>query len=397
MNPDLYSLLCAFVAGALFCVAAPLLFLRVPAMAAWQSFSRARFFTAVASIVLGIAYGSSALMGWTFGVPVLFAWFVVASLQALLFTFTCVVFVAPQTPMRRLVFRNLIPIAVLTALMASAFSVAPGWGWALLVAAVVCYLVQLAFYTRYFITVYRSNIAYLEEVYADDLAPRLAWVRRLFCSALAVGVLAVAVILLMSQTIDVVFGLVVAVYYTYVAIGFINYMSRAAFVVKAAIERGEAQARFVPSGREQALPSVKAAALTEAPAPAETPAPAGACGPDATDASSLGCIRQAVDDWVAARRYLEPDISVEEIARQMGVDRQALNDFFATVLQKPLRSWRIELRIREAQRLLAADASIATGELCNRCGYNDRSNFHKHFLKVTGQSLADYRSTVQRG
>lgn len=49
MNPDLYSLLCAFVAGALFCVAAPLLFLRVPAMAAWQSFSRARFFTAVAA------------------------------------------------------------------------------------------------------------------------------------------------------------------------------------------------------------------------------------------------------------------------------------------------------------------------------------------------------------
>ena len=99
---------------------------------------------------------------------------------------------------------------------------------------------------------------------------------------------------------------------------------------------------------------------------------------------------------MAAKRYLEPDVSVEEITQQMGVSRQALNDYFSTVLRMPFRSWRIEQRINEARRLLAADPTISTGELCARCGYNDRSNFHKHFAKVTGRSLAEYRSAVQR-
>ena len=113
-----------------------------------------------------------------------------------------------------------------------------------------------------------------------------------------------------------------------------------------------------------------------------------------TSADSLASIRKAVEDWVAAKHYLEPDVSVEEISQQMGITRQALNDYFSTVLQTPFRSWRIELRIDEARRLLAADPSIATGELCARCGYNDRSNFHKHFAKVTGQSLAEYREKL---
>ena len=354
---DLYRLLCAFVTGTLLCLPLLLMFLRVPMSAEWQSFRRAKGFTALACTALSIAYGSSALMGWVFGVPVLLVWFVVASLQAILFTFTCVIFVAPQTHMRRLILWNLIPMALLTLLMAFAFNVSPSWGRALLVAAVVCYLVQLGFYTRYFITVYRSNIKYLEEVYADDLGSRLSWVKRLFFSALAVGVLAVAVILLADQTLDVLFGLVVTIYYTYVAISFINYMSRAAFVVRAA---GLAE--------EQPLPS---------------------------PAADLDHVREAVDRWVAAKHYLEPDISVEEIAQQMGISRQTLNDYFATVLLTPFRSWRIELRIREAQRLLAADPAIATGELCAHCGYNDRSNFHKHFTKVTGQTLAEYRDAAQ--
>ena len=365
---DLYRILCAFVTGTLLCLSLILVFLRVPISAEWQSLRKAKGFTALACIVLSIAYTSSTLMGWTFGVSVLLMWFVVASLQALLFTFTSVIFVAPQTRMLRLVLWNLIPIVVFTVLMAGTFTLKPVWGRIFLVCGVVCYLVQLVFYTRYFVTVYQSNITYLEEFYADDLASRLSWVKRLFFSALSVGVLAVAVILLMNQTLDALFGLVVTVYYTYVAISFVNYMSRAAFVVKAA----------------HARPPVKAA-VERGKADAAV----------AADADGLSNIRAAIDGWVAAKHYLEPDVSVEEIAQQMGISRQTLNDYFSTILQTPFRSWRIELRIREAQRLLTADPAITTGELCVRCGYNDRSNFHKHFLKVTGQSLAEYRSTLQ--
>ena len=374
---DLYRLLCALTMGGLFCLALLLLFMRAPMQHEWQSFRKAKLFTALACVVLSAAYGSSALMGWTFGVPVLIVWFVVASLQALLFTWTCVVFVAPQTPMRRLILWNLIPIAALTLLLSSAYLISSRWRLALLAAAVACYLLQLAFYTHYFINVYRTNVLRLEEVFADDLASRLRWVKQLFFSALAVGLLVVAVILLTNQALDAAFGLIVVGYYTYVAISFINYMSRAAFVVRAA-----------SMAEEQPLPPPASDSTGSSPMNGQEKA--------TSIAANLVHVREAVDRWVAAKHYLEPDVSVEEIARQMGISRQTLNDYFATVLQTPFRSWRIELRIREAERLLADDPAISTGELCTRSGYNDRSNFHKHFAKVTGRSLAEYRDSLQR-
>ncbi len=362
---DSYRIICALVAGALLCLAMLLVFLRVPMALEWQSFRKAKGYSALACFVLSAAYGSSALMGWVFDVPVMLVWLVVASLQAILFTFTCVAFVAPQRNMRRFVFWNLIPMVVLTTLMTGAYLFTSHWSVALLMAGVACYLAQLLLYIHYFITVYRANVEHLEEVYADDLSSRLAWVKQLFFSALVVGVLAVAVILLVNQTLDAVFGLVVTAYYTYVAISFINYMSRAAFVVKAVTLPEE-------SSDEEAV--------------AET-----AMG----NRDNLEHVRMAIDDWVTTKRYLEPDVSVEEIARQMGISRQALSDYFSSELKIPFRSWRIEQRIAEAQRLLADNPSIPTGELCAHCGYNDRSNFHKHFLKVTGKTLAEYRTPHQ--
>ena len=354
---DIYRLISAFVMGVLLCQAALLLFLRVPTVSAWHAFRKAKSYTALACVVLCVAYCSSALMGWTSGVPMLLVWFVVAGLQALLFTFTCVIFVAPQTRMRRLVLWNLLPLAVLTMLTAIAHTYSlKGIGY-LLVVSGACYFFQLSLYTRYFIVVYRANVHHLEEVYADDLSSRLAWVKRLFFSALALGLLAVVVILLTDQTLDAVFGVVVAVYYTYVTISFVNYMPRAAFVVKAA-------------------------GLPEEPQTTDE---------QEADADSLAHVRDAVDRWVASKRFLKPDVSVDEIAQQMGVSRQLLNDYFSTVLHQPFRSWRIHLRIEEAKRILTDNPSIPTGELCARCGYNDRSNFHKHFQKVTGKSLAEWR------
>ena len=357
---DFYRALCAFVTGTLFPLSLLLMLLRVPQAPEWHSFRKAKYFTALACFVLSVAYGSSAYMGWTSGVPVLLVWFVVAGLQAILFTFTCVTFVAPQTQMRRVVLWSLIPIVVLTCLMAAAYAFSPRVGGALLSVSVACYLFQLVFYAHFFILAYRTNLRYLEEVYADDLASRLRWVGRLFFSALVIGLLAVAVILQANQTLDAAFGLVVAIYYAFVALSFVNYVSRAAFVVKAVGMTDERQAAEVP----------------------------------AAEGDSLDHVRQAVDRWVASKRYLESDVSVEEIAHQMGIGRQALNDYFATVLHQPLRSWRIELRIREALRLLQTNRSITTGELCTRCGYNDRSNFHKHFLKLTGKSVAEYRESM---
>lgn len=117
---DSYRILSAFIAGALLCPAVLLALLRVPMAPAWHAFRKAKRLTALACIVMSVAYALSALMGWATGTPVLFTWFVVANLQALLFTFTCVVFVSPLTRMRRQALRNAIPIAILTALMAGA-------------------------------------------------------------------------------------------------------------------------------------------------------------------------------------------------------------------------------------------------------------------------------------
>lgn len=91
---------------------------------------------------------------------------------------------------------------------------------------------------------------------------------------------------------------------------------------------------------------------------------------------------RSVQDYVNAK-YVE-NISVEEIAAQLNLNRRYLSRYFKQHTGKSIREYIINTRIQKAKTLLARGCSVQEAALF--CGYEDVCNFSKMFKKQTGIS-----------
>jgi len=101
--------------------------------------------------------------------------------------------------------------------------------------------------------------------------------------------------------------------------------------------------------------------------------------------------QKSLENWTKEKRFSEKDIGVEEIAQSLGVDASFLRHYFRTYMHNDFRTWRSELRIREAQQILDQDPQIALSQVCETVGFNDKGNFHRQFQKITGTTPANYK------
>ena len=102
-------------------------------------------------------------------------------------------------------------------------------------------------------------------------------------------------------------------------------------------------------------------------------------------------LRQALDKWVAAKGYVKNDIGTAEVATELGTDLVTLRRYFNTYLPPDFRAWRMELRIREAQRIMKEEPGLPVSQVRERVGINDRSNFRSQFTKITGITPTRYK------
>lgn len=99
------------------------------------------------------------------------------------------------------------------------------------------------------------------------------------------------------------------------------------------------------------------------------------------DTSRVG---RRLQNWVYGKGYRLGDRTPHESAERMGVEFAALHHYCLTQLGVDFRTLRMRLRIRDAQQELLAEPDTPTAVIARRVGYQDRSNFNKHFKKVTG-------------
>ncbi|WP_416171515.1 helix-turn-helix domain-containing protein [Algoriphagus boritolerans] len=67
--------------------------------------------------------------------------------------------------------------------------------------------------------------------------------------------------------------------------------------------------------------------------------------------------------------------------------------FLNIKVKKTFSRFLIEVRIANACKLLFQDDFNAS-ECCYSCGYNNLSNFHKHFKSVTGMTPLEFRKNM---
>lgn len=104
-------------------------------------------------------------------------------------------------------------------------------------------------------------------------------------------------------------------------------------------------------------------------------------------------LEKHIDKWVEAKKYREYDKSREEIANELKTSNEILQLYFSQRKGQDFRSWRTELRINDAKKILLDNREISINIAGEMCGFSDRSNFHRQFVKLVGCSPKKWRET----
>ena len=89
---------------------------------------------------------------------------------------------------------------------------------------------------------------------------------------------------------------------------------------------------------------------------------------------------------------LAEGISLEAIARQLGVNASYLSSQFNREVGKSLPEYVSEKRIAEAKRLLRGRTQLPIGQIAAAVGFSDVNYFTKVFKKKAGQTPSAYRA-----
>ena len=100
---------------------------------------------------------------------------------------------------------------------------------------------------------------------------------------------------------------------------------------------------------------------------------------------------RALDKWVKEKRYREYDKSREETAEELCTSKETLHIYFSTRMGVDFRTWRTELRIEDAKKLLLEKKNVSVNVIGEMAGFSDRANFYRQFVKFVGCSPREWR------
>ena len=104
-------------------------------------------------------------------------------------------------------------------------------------------------------------------------------------------------------------------------------------------------------------------------------------------------LERSLEQWVKQKKYVEFDKSREELAAQLNTTREILHLYFTTRKGVDFKTWRTELRVEEAKRLLLKNKDVSVNIIGEMAGFSDRSNFHRQFVKIVGCSPRQWRDS----
>jgi AraC-like DNA-binding protein len=84
------------------------------------------------------------------------------------------------------------------------------------------------------------------------------------------------------------------------------------------------------------------------------------------------------------------EITLQEVAATSNLSVTSFCRYFKMMTKKPYYDFLIEIRVSHACRMLIED-KYPIEVLCFDCGFNNISNFYRHFKKVTGMTPREYK------
>lgn len=251
------------------------------------------------------------------------------------------------------------------------------------IVAVVAFLIQSVTYIVYFDRAYKQSLKDMESYYDEDESHKIKWVRFCYIISMLTNIFFL-VYLFLFQSLE--YKMAIAALYTfwyllymlYLTSNFISFISTHKLVLDAVAHKAlTGQDLGLSLGKGRKSKRTKGNVNDEA----------------SYKENEFRKIEAMLQEWVAQKKYCEYDKSRDEIARELHTTNEMLHLYFNTRKGIDFKTWRTELRIEEAKRLLLESREISTSVIGEISGFSDRSNFHRQFVKIVGCSPKQWRES----
>ncbi len=339
-----------------------------------------------ARVVLAVAYFVIALPGYLelISVPVvdplIVAAFTIsaATYEALLITETLITLMCPQDINRKSIFLHLVSVSAVVMLFLLSVFVYRRF-FILYLGAVFSILLYI-YYIRLFNIEYKKFRTTMEEYYDEGQYYKLRWSAISFYSSLVVGLLALVAPFGPIILYDI-FTIGYITFYIMFTIRFGNYVMQLNYYLPAILSKNR-----VTKPDEVNADKGDRVKLNEA-----------TVGDKLKGNKEIDKLKNSLQEWVRNEQYLNSDKSIEEVAHELKTDISFLRWYFNTQMDKDFRTYRVELRIEYAKRLLAENPQLSINSISYRAGFNTKANFYTYFKKYVGVSPAEYLRDLKRG
>lgn len=238
---------------------------------------------------------------------------------------------------------------------------------------VACFLIQCLSHIFAFRKRYKEALLKLEHYYDEDEDKKLRWIH--FCYVIMMLTqMFILVYRLFPTGFMKVYNIWYALFMVYFTANFISFLGSHKLTLDAfaykALSNNEITTRF--KNRK------KKTAESEGP-------------DDGGNALEFKKLERSLEKWVKQKKFSEYDKSRENVASELGTTKEILHMYFTTQKGLDFKTWRTELRIEEAKRLLLENKELSTNVIGEIAGFSDRSNFHRQFVKIVGCSPKQWR------
>ena len=253
--------------------------------------------------------------------------------------------------------------------------------WFICVVALIAFLIQSVTYIVYFDKAYKHSLKELENYYDEDESHKIKWVRFCYVISMLTNIFILVYIglyLLLDYKMEVaaLYTIWYLVYMLYLTSNFISFLGSHKLVL-------DAFAHKTLSGQDIKIRRKPARKSPQS-------------GEPVASEIEYAKLKKALDQWVEEKSYRKYDKSREEIAAELRTTKEFLHHYFMTRIGIDFKTWRTELRIAEAKRILLENREISTSVVGEISGFSDRSNFHRQFVKFVGCSPKQWRDSDGR-
>lgn len=106
---------------------------------------------------------------------------------------------------------------------------------------------------------------------------------------------------------------------------------------------------------------------------------------------SMAIVDRKLESWVAEGKHRLCYGSMDDILSDLGLTSGELSAYCTKKLGRTFLTWRKEIRMEEAKRLLLEHPDIPACKIGGSLGITDKSNFRHQFKSVTGLTPCQWR------